>query len=85
MFDELEDHMKKDNIITNQLLKTVIHKIVIKDSENIHFVFTSDNNNQSKTQMNLHDLKNLQVLKRHVIKLQHKNKTLKLTYRVIFK
>jgi len=40
MFDELEDHMKKVEIITNHLLKTVIHKIIIKDNENIYFVFS---------------------------------------------
>ena len=85
MFDELEDHMKKSDIITNHLLKTVIHKIIIKDNENIYFVFTSDNNNQAKTQINLNDLKNSRVLKRHVNKLQHKNKILKLTYKVIFR
>jgi len=65
--------------------KPILFVSFLNNNENIYFVFTSDNNNQSKNQAKLHNLNNLQVLKRHVNKLQHKSKTLKLTYRAVFK
>lgn len=82
----LDEYRTENNIdlLNNVKLKSLIHKIVVKDQENIYIVLSSDSTRGTKGIINFQSLENSDVIASKTLYKQRKGKKLSLRYKVIF-